>query len=536
MKSYKSYTSNTSIRNRVKVNGNIPSVNNPGNNDTTKDKMSKGGELIKGFKSHEFENKGEGKNKQKVVTPKRGDLNSLNMKESLKEKALKGKDREKIPNSPKSVKREKLTNRKRGDNMITTTFNGMNKENNKQFVNSPRKYQEDQIINASVSVTRRKVVKAKMPVPKKDSARGKSFRAKIKNRTPISGEGKKTDKHKYKKSKSVFNTINQTKVNAQHSNNKLSDYSENESVLENISIEHESYLEESKQKIKEKVLEKYRDIFKKYEEELCTVLKSEDSEEPQEELTRSCLNNIMNIALRCSEFTWASQSALMILLDRMNRPEMELLETEKANVESVLRMYGNRFMTSYKIVFKIHYKKAFKETNENSASKKELFKKVRMKMKNTFLLYFEIVLNIIGCILQTVYSEDDKIYYIHLKGQLYKLISDVSETGVKYKYEKLAQESYEEALVLADVHLKPTNMLYLNLVNNYIHLLYFTLVQEREALDICVHAFDKASNSLEELKDEEEIDKCLQILSRMRYNIKKWTKKINKNSLLFLNF
>ncbi|SBT45462.1 14-3-3 protein, putative [Plasmodium ovale wallikeri] len=331
------------------------------------------------------------------------------------------------------------------------------------------------------------------------------------------------------------------------------DKGENPSIGENAQPTQHEVNVEAVEDIKKKVFRKYKDLFGEHINNMRTIIYSRANEPLQVEMNRENIYNFLKLTYKYANYKSSIAYAILLLLDRLNNPETELEEKEKEDLESAIRAYSYHSAMSYKYAFKAYHNrderddmKDGEKSGENGNGKdgqeshaqarKNICRDIGMKIKSQFLLNCEVIINIINCIFYTISEEKKKIYYIYLNANLYKIISDITETGVKYKYEYLAKETYKKAFDLGQMYLPPIDLNFLQLASNYIYFLYFNLGHEKKALTICVDIFDKTSNLLDSIENHEKAEKCLRILSKMRYNIKRWSKKTNKNSILFLTF
>lgn len=637
---------------------------------TNKDKST----VINTKNEMKSETKNNLKGKGKLASTKKREDGVVNLKVNLKDTtvSIKGRDKEKEKEkgqqrdkdkdrllTPKSVRKDRPGFlKKKGQNVdntnITNTLN-TNRES-VRLNNSPKKRIEgnERDKDGEKGQTKKKT-KIKKAVPGKVDAAlsSRTYRDRYKTKTFWKSETKKGGdaNKKLRRSKSCFHPST-SKTDLQQTHIKFSDISDEESNLENMSVEDNIDIEQNKKEVTEKVLNKYKNSFDKYKETVIKIFQGDTSDSLKPNYTRSKLNHLLKLSWRCINFKLSVPCAILLLLDRLNNPETELTDNEKENIENNLRSYGNKVNNSYKYICKLQYKKTNKkqrnggndeekdeekdeeeeaedgqgeeeeekqeeegeendedqdideydvdderdeledeeetgkkkskkkklkrkqkqkqkqkedekgkgkekgstkkkshlkfqqqkelevkeDSEEDLKMKKEIFNNLRINMKNIFLLNFEMCINLINCILYTIDHEEQKVYFLHLRAQLYKFTSDITETAVKYKYEKLAQESYEEALVIANKCCEPTNISYLNLIYNYIYFLYFVTGEEQDALDLSKDAFEKATDALEQIENDENVEKCLQILSRMRYNIKRWTYKLHKDMLLYIKF
>ncbi|SBS87429.1 14-3-3 protein, putative [Plasmodium ovale curtisi] len=339
--------------------------------------------------------------------------------------------------------------------------------------------------------------------------------------------------------------------------NMQTDKGENPSIGENAQPTQHEVDVEAVEGIKKKVFRKYKDLLGEHINNMRTIIYSKANEPLQVEMNRENIYNFLKLTYKYANYKSSITYAILLLLDRLNNPETELEEKEKEDLENAIRAYSYHSAMSYKYAFKAYHnrdkrdymkegEKRGEKSGENGNGKdgeesqaqarKNICSEIGMKIKSQFLLNCEVIINIINCIFYTISEEKKKIYYIYLNANLYKIISDITETGVKYKYEYLAKETYKKAFDLGQMYLPPIDLNFLQLASNYIYFLYFNLGHEKKALTICVDIFDKTSNLLDSIENHEKAEKCLRILSKMRYNIKRWSKKTNKNSILFLTF
>ncbi|CRH03914.1 conserved Plasmodium protein, unknown function [Plasmodium relictum] len=484
--------------------------------------------------------KKENENKPKNSTKKNSEKNILDKK--IKDKIMnsKNKDKEKIANE-KSNKKEKNTKSKkkeRGINNISNNSN-TNKENSSIKALSPNVIESNRN-NHDYNLTKKKTNLNKTTNTKKNVLnKSKTAESKLKAKNSSNDDIKKThDKSKTKTDKSIQNIVNHTEIGYRTTQLKLSDYSDNDSNVENLSVEYEIDKEEKIKNIKDKILQKYNNLLETYSNNVKSLINSNVNGSIKVEFTRETIYNFLNTTYKYSDYNYSVTCAILLLLDRVNHPEVELTEKEKEGLENTLRAYSYHSIISYKYTFKFYHKKDTiieQDGNYNLQLKRNICKNTRLKIKTQFLLNCEVIINLINCILYTINEEQNRIYYIYLNGNQYKIISDITETGVKYKYEQLAQEAYKKALDLGKKYMQPTDVNYLHLASSYIYFLYFILGYEQKALKLCIEIFDKSSCLLDKI-DHENADKCLQLLSKMRYNIKRWSKKLNKSSILFLTF
>ncbi|CXI52802.1 14-3-3 protein, putative [Plasmodium berghei] len=381
-------------------------------------------------------------------------------------------------------------------------------------------------------------------------------RGKTKNGSLIYENNKK---EKTKKSKS-FHTINyrskkNTFLNSSYSSicndDVLGAYYEMDIHVENRCEENNEINKKEIENIKNKILNKYNNLTSEYNNKLQMLIYSNMNKNLKIKLNRESIYTFMRLVYKCSDYKYAIGCAILLLLDRLKNQQIELKEIEKEEIENTINSYNYYNIMSYKYAFRIFYKNytlllkgnKCEEKNEfsnctNSPTifvKKNICKNIRFKIKKEFLLNCEVIINIVNCIISTITNDDkNKIFYIHLNANQYKIVSNITDTGVKYKYEHLAKNAYKKAFELASIYLQPIDINFLSVASHYIYFLYSNLECEQKALKICIDVFDKSSNLLDKIEDTKQADKCSRILSKMRYNIKRWSKKLNKNSILFL--
>ncbi|KAI4835776.1 14-3-3 protein [Plasmodium brasilianum] len=381
-------------------------------------------------------------------------------------------------------------------------------------------------------------------------------------------QNRKIGKGKAKMSKS-FQELNDRKLTppcSETQSNSPRIFSKNDDDYD-IDVHYDENGMEKEENIKikkKKILEKYSDLFAECINKIKALVRSSTNENLNVKMNRKSIYNFLKVSYKCSDYNYAIVCAILLLLDRLNNPEEELNEMEKEDLENTLRAYSYHCMISYRQTFKAYHhhsdsnynnmnrsnnvngvnnnnnalpkKEASEECIMDPVKKKNICNSIRLKIKNDFLLNCEALINIINLIFSTIDEDKNKFYYIHLNANQYKIISDITETGVKYKYEHLANETYKKAYDIGQIYLQPVDINFLQLASHYINFLYFNLGYEQKALQISIEVFDNSCNLLEHIENTEKAYKCSQILTKIRYNIKLWSKKINKNSILLLTF
>ncbi|ANQ10726.1 Uncharacterized protein PCOAH_00049110 [Plasmodium coatneyi] len=339
-------------------------------------------------------------------------------------------------------------------------------------------------------------------------------------------------------------------------------YSHNDIHIINLCKEDQMNRKEKVKKLRNKILKMYSELFLHHFRRSQKLIKSSGNENLNVCLNRESVHSFLRLSYKYGDYEYCVGCVMVLLLDRLTNSEVELNPGERDDLENAVRAYNYHTLLAYRGTFKAYHKcnlkngansgcnsdhvkdvhnvkdgddPPVKRTLQN-AKRKSICRSIRAIIKDKFLLNCEAIINVVNCILCTISEEKEKIYYTHLNANQYKTISDITETGVKYKYEQLARETYQKAFQLAQIHLVPTDIHFLQLASRYISFLYFKVGQEQLALKICTGVFDRTADELDNLQDEGEADRCLQILSRMRYNIKRWSRKLHGNSILFLDF
>ncbi|VTZ66549.1 14-3-3 protein, putative [Plasmodium chabaudi chabaudi] len=508
--------------------------------------------------NHCVVHKDEGKNKVKTNIKEISDKNIINRKMKEKHMNIKNKENE-IMITSEGNKKKKIINK----NCSSTIIN-MEKDDLNMNKLSPH-FIENNRNNFDTNLTKRRVNINKVKNYKKaeEYHRAKTVEARGKTKNDsLLYENNKKESCKTKKSKS-FHTINyQNKendfMNSSYSSlcndDILGPYYETDINVENRYEETNEINKEEIENIKNKILNKYNNLTSEYNNKLQMLIYSSMNKNLKIKYDRESIYAFMKLAYKCSDYKYAIGCAILLLLDRLNNQQIELKEIEKEEIENTINSYNYYNIMSYKYAFRVFYKnytlslkgKKCEETNEFSNSstngssiyiKKNICKNIRFKIKKEFLLNCEVIINIVNCIISTIPNDNEnKIFYIHLNANQYKIVSNITDTGVKYKYEQLAKHAYKKAFELASIHLQPIDINFLSVASHYIYFLYSNLECEQKALKICIDVFDKSSNLLDQIEDDKQADKCARILSKMRYNIKRWSKKLNKNSILFLKF
>lgn len=116
-------------------------------------------------------------------------------------------------------------------------------------------------------------------------------------------------------------------------------------------------------------------------------------------------------------------------------------------------------------------------------------------------------------------EEESKVFYLKMLGDYWRYRAESASDSTSYNTS--AQQSYEQAMELAEAHLEATHPIRLGLALNYSVCYYEILNKPAKACDLARSAFDLAISKLDRLKEEDYKDSTL-IMQLLRDNLTLW--------------
>jgi 14-3-3 protein epsilon len=210
----------------------------------------------------------------------------------------------------------------------------------------------------------------------------------------------------------------------------------------------------------------------------------------------------------------------------ISKAESEFSEDER-NILSVAfkNVVGNR-RTAWRVLSSIEQKESRRGNEENKSRASAYKEKVEAELRS----YCREILRVIdNNLIPKTASNEGKVFMIKMKGDYYRYICEFATGQYKEESSKNAQESYQEALTLAEGTLDSTHPSRIGLALNYSVFNYEILNQHTEAIKIAQKAFDEGIQNLENLTDEHAYKESTMILQLLRDNISLWTSESEDN-------
>ena len=119
-------------------------------------------------------------------------------------------------------------------------------------------------------------------------------------------------------------------------------------------------------------------------------------------------------------------------------------------------------------------------------------------------------------------KEDTKVFYLKMKGDYYRYITEYSEDEKKKEVADLAEKSYNDATAISEEKLKKTDPVRLGLALNFSVFHYEARNDPDKACQIAKAAFDDAISEIETI-DEAYYKDSTTIMQLIRDNLTLWT-------------
>jgi 14-3-3 protein epsilon len=197
------------------------------------------------------------------------------------------------------------------------------------------------------------------------------------------------------------------------------------------------------------------------------------------------------------------------------------LSVEERNILSVAfkNVVGNR-RTAWRVLSSIEQKEGRRGNEANKTRAQSYKEKVEGELRS---FCREILRVIDNDLIPKTSSDEGKVFFIKMKGDYYRYICEFAQGQYKEDSSKSAQESYHQALTLAEGSLDATHPSRIGLALNYSVFNYEILGLHDEAIKIAQKAFDEGIANLENLTDEQAYKESTMILQLIRDNISLWT-------------
>lgn len=167
-----------------------------------------------------------------------------------------------------------------------------------------------------------------------------------------------------------------------------------------------------------------------------------------------------------------------------------------------------------------------KENKKGAQQNAEKAKNYKQMIEGELTEVCEKILDLLdGTLLPKCKSDEGKVFLHKTKGDYYRYIAEFASGDEKNKTAQKAQDSYEEAHVLAQNCLTATHPMRLGLALNYSVFHYEIKQNANKACKMARDAFDEAIAELDAIDDEFYKDATL-IMQLLRDNLTLWTEEV----------
>jgi len=125
-------------------------------------------------------------------------------------------------------------------------------------------------------------------------------------------------------------------------------------------------------------------------------------------------------------------------------------------------------------------------------------------------------------------SAESKVYYLKMKGDYLRYLSEISTGEARDQVSKQAQEAYQTASDVASKELPAINTSRLGLALNYSVLYYEILNEPKAACDLAQKAFDDALQDIDSVDDATYKDSTM-IMQLLKDNLLLWGNDAQEN-------
>ena len=208
-------------------------------------------------------------------------------------------------------------------------------------------------------------------------------------------------------------------------------------------------------------------------------------------------------------------------MKKVTQSEKEL-KPEWRNLLSVAykNVVGAR-RSSWRVICMIEQKA---ETEKRKQATKAFRVQVEEELDNTCK---EVLKLLDGCLINNAKSEDEKVFYLKMKGDYHRYIAEYKDADKGEEREeaiKNAEEAYKKATQTATDHMRPTHPSRLGLALNHSVFYYEILNNPEEACKLAKSAFDLAICELDQLQEQgDECKDSTLIMQLLRDNLTLWT-------------
>ena len=188
---------------------------------------------------------------------------------------------------------------------------------------------------------------------------------------------------------------------------------------------------------------------------------------------------------------------MVMYMGRVVKKETEL-SLEERNLLSVA--YKNTIglrRTAWRMVTAIEKKEKYAQFREVTGEYKQ---KIVSELND---ISKEVLKHIDDDLLPRAEKDQTRVFYLKMKGDYYRYLSEVSSEDTLPEVSKGALNAYEEACTIANEKLDATHPIRLGLALNYSVFHYEVMNDHSRACELAKKAFDEGLQKLDELEDED---------------------------------
>ncbi len=204
--------------------------------------------------------------------------------------------------------------------------------------------------------------------------------------------------------------------------------------------------------------------------------------------------------------------------------ERNLLSVAYKNVVGVRR-------SSWRVVSSIEQRAETRATSGSTSSSLQLpwIREFRSKIEGEINAICNDVIQLLDTnILPLASNAESKVYYLKMKGDYLRYLSEISVNEAREQVSKKAQEAYQAATEIAAKELPPINTSRLGLALNYSVMYYEILNEPKAACELAQKAFDDALQDIDSVDDATYTDST-RIMQLLKDNLLLWGNDVQEN-------
>ncbi|CAJ0931467.1 unnamed protein product, partial [Mesorhabditis belari] len=228
------------------------------------------------------------------------------------------------------------------------------------------------------------------------------------------------------------------------------------------------------------------------------------------------------------------------LVQKAKLAEQAERHTDMAKAIKKVTEFGDQLTGEERNLFSMAYKNmigsrrhawrvvsTIEQMNKNSSepANPEVIKNYRLLIEKEIMAVSEEVIELLNkFILPKTTEPEHKVFYLKMKADYHRYIAEVATEDELSSATENAKKAYEEALKVAEQHMRAVNPIRLGLVLNF-SVFYYEILKEFDlACELAKESFDTAILQLDTQGDECYKDSTL-ILQLLRDNLALWTAK-----------